>query len=294
CIFKTSKSTLIKAGFNEVLHILKQSERDLTKKLPDLKKQDKIELIEYIKEQHFTQAPPRYTDATIIKFLEENGIGRPSTYAPTITTLISRYYILRKSRQFIPTVLGKLVNKILTEHFPEIVNIDFTAKMEEDLDNIENGKLKGLDLLNNFYNPFKEKIDHVNANLQDHKKIFDEQTGETCEKCGRPMLKKLGRFGFFLACSGFPECRNSKAIPLADCPNPGCNGKIIPKRKSRSSKEFYGCTNFPECNFVTWFKPTEHKCPKCNKFLIEKNDKIHGEYKLCIDPECGYKQLIEN
>lgn len=294
CIFKISKSTMIKAGFNSVLAILKQTEGDASKKIPDLEKGEKVNFLDYVKEQHFTQAPPRYTDATIIKFLEDNGIGRPSTYAPTITILITRYYILRKSKQFIPTVLGKLVNKIITEQFPEIVNIDFTAKMEGDLDNIENGKINGVDLLRTFYGPFKEKINHVNENLQDHKKIFDEATGEVCEKCGKPMLKKLGRFGFFLACSGFPACRNSKAIPLADCPNPGCSGKIIPKRKSRSSKEFYGCTKFPECDFVSWFKPTEHKCPKCNKFLIEKTDKIHGEYKLCIDPECGYKQLIEN
>lgn len=298
-IFKTSKSTLIKAGFNLCLSKLKQTDEDeekedITKILPELKEGEKVELIEYKTDQHFTQPPPRYTDASLVKFLEENGIGRPSTYAPTISTLIDRFYVIRKSKQLVPTMLGKLVNKIVCENFPDIVDLKFTAKMEEDLDGIEKGETNGVELLKNFYSPFKEKVDLVYEKVQDHKKAFDEETGEKCEKCGRPMIKKLGRFGFFLACSGFPECKNSKAIPLADCPKDGCGGKIIAKRKSKGSREFYGCTNYPQCDFITWDKPTEHKCPKCSKFLVEKSDKIHGDYKVCIDPNCGHKQLIEN
>ena len=293
-IFKISKSILTKPGFNACLDKLKSKDKEKTIKMPDLKEGDKVELKEYIPEQHFTQPPPRYTDASIIKFLEEKGIGRPSTYAPTISTLLARYYAVRKARQLMPTVLGKLVNSIMVKEFSDVVNVDFTAKMEENLDEIANGKLNGVKLLDNFYTPFKKKIEDVTKNLADHKKMFDEPTDEICEKCGRQMVKKLGKYGFFIACPGFPECRNSKPIPLADCPVSGCNGKIVPKRKAKKGREFYGCTNYPECDFVSWDKPTEYKCPKCGKFIIEKSDKIRGTFKLCVDPECGYKQLEEH
>lgn len=291
-IFRVTKSDLIKPGFNACLDKLKTAKEKIIK-LPELKENDKVDLKEYIPLQHFTQPPPRYTDASIVKILEEKGIGRPSTYAPIITTLLSRFYIVRKVKQLVPTVLGKLVNSIMVKEFTDIVNIDFTAKMEEDLDKIAQGNLDGVKLLNDFYNPFKLKVKDVIENLEDHKKIFDEPTDEVCEKCGSPMIKKLGRYGFFLACSSFPECRNSKAIPLGDCPREGCDGKIISKKKKRRGREFYGCTNYPDCDFVTWDRPTEFKCPKCNKFLVEKTDKVHGTYKLCIDPQCGYKQIEE-
>lgn len=291
-IFRVTKSDITKPGFNVCLDKLK-SAKEKTIKLPQLKEKDKVDLKEYLPLQHFTQPPPRYTDASIIKILEEKGIGRPSTYAPIITTLLARFYVVRKARQLVPTVLGKLVNSIVVDKFSDIVDVDFTAKMEENLDQIASGSLDGVKLLSDFYNPFILKVKDVTENLQDHKKIFDEPTDQICEKCGSPMIKKLGRFGFFLACSGFPNCRNSKPIPLGDCPRQGCNGKIIPKRKKMRGREFYGCTNYPDCDFVTWDRPTEFKCPKCNKFLIEKTDKIHGTYKLCIDPECGYKQIEE-
>ena len=291
-IFRVTKSDLVKPGFNACLDKLKTA-KEKAIKLPDLKENDKVDLKEYIPLQHFTQPPPRYTDASIVKILEEKGIGRPSTYAPIISTLLSRFYVIRKAKQLVPTVLGKLVNSIMVKEFTDIVDIDFTAKMEEDLDKIAQGNLDGTKLLNDFYNPFIHKVKDVTENLADHKKIFDEPTDEVCEKCGRPMIKKLGRYGFFLACSGFPECRNSKPIPLADCPRDGCDGKIISKKKKIRGREFYGCTNYPDCDFVTWNKPSEFKCPKCNKFLVEKTDKIHGSYKECIDTECGYKQIEE-
>lgn len=293
-LFKVSVSVLVEEGFNKCLDKLKSKEKVKKVKLPPLKENEKLGLKEYLPSQHFTQAPPRYTDASIVKTLEERGIGRPSTYAPTISTLLTRYYAVRKSKQLIPTKLGRLVNTIIVEQFPDIVDIDFTAKMEANLDNIAHDKMDGTSVLDTFYKPFKIKVDDVTKNLEDHKTEFDEPTDEVCEKCGSPMVKKLGRYGFFLACSGFPKCRNSKPIPLADCPRDDCNGKIIPKRKKTRGKEFYGCSNYPDCDFVTWFKPTEFKCPQCNKFLIEKTDKIHGTYKLCIDENCGYKQLIEN
>ena len=230
----------------------------------------------------------------MIKILEEKGIGKPSTYAPTISTLLDRYYVVRKARQLIPTVLGKLVNSIIVAQFPDIVDVDFTAKMEENLDLIENGNLDEVKLLSDFYTPFMIKVKDVSTNLESHKKAFDEPTNEVCEKCGSPMVKKLGRFGYFLACSNFPNCRNAKPIPLADCPKPGCTGKVVPKRAKKRGREFYGCTNYPACDFISYYKPTEIKCPKCNKFLIEKSDKVHGTYKQCIDDACGYKQLEEH
>lgn len=294
-IFKISKSSIVNEGFNAVLHLLKSKEAAKRTTFPKLKEGDKVDLKEYLPQQHFTQPPPRFTDATIIKFLEEKGIGRPSTYAPIISTLIARYYITRKSRQLVPTVLGKLVNKIIKESFSDIVNTNFTANMEGNLDKIAHGEIDNIKLLSDFYIPFKQKIDLVSETLEDHKKMFDEETNEVCEKCGRPMIKKLGRYGFFLACSGFPECMNAKAIPLADCPEDGCDGKIISKRNKKRGREFYGCTNYPDCEFVTWDKPTEFKCPKCGKFLVEKTDKVHGTYKACVDAKnCGYKQLEEH
>jgi DNA topoisomerase I len=296
-LFKANQSKMVKEGFNAVLNLLKSKDsesEEKTTKLPPLKEGEDVQLKEYLPEQHFTQPPPRYTDATIVKFLEENGIGRPSTYSPTISTLLDRYYVVRKTRQLHPTVLGKLVNKIIVESFPEIVNIDFTAKMESNLDEVENNNKNSISLLQDFYSPFIIKVNEVSKNLADHKKIFDEETGENCEKCGKPMVKKLGKYGFFIACTGFPECRNAKPIPLADCPKEGCNGKVIARKKAKRGKEFYGCSNYPNCDFISWDKPTELKCPKCGKYLIEKNDKVHGTYKKCIDDNCGYKQLEEH
>ena len=291
--FRISKSTVKKQGYNAVLDVLKSKETDKSV-MPHLEKDEKLKFKEFIPAQHFTQPPPRYTDATIIKFLEENNIGRPSTYAPTISTLLDRYYAVRKAKQIMPTVLGTLVNKIICQSFPEIVNIDFTSDMENRLDKIENGQDSYNALLHEFWPPFIDKVNTVMETLEDHKITLDEQTDQVCEKCGRPMLKKLGKYGFFYACSGFPECRNAQAIPLGDCPREGCTGKIVPKKKSGRGKEFYGCTHYPECDFISWDKPTEFKCPKCGKYLIEKTDKIHGTYKLCVDPKCGYKQLEEH
>lgn len=291
--FKISNSATLKEGFNLCLNLLKSKETEKTVKVK-FELGEKVSFKQYLPEQHFTQAPPRYTDATIIKFLEENGIGRPSTYAPTISTLQDRYYVVRKSKQLIPTILGKLINKIITTSFPNIVDVDFTAKMEKDLDDVENGVTSDIKLLSDFYSPFIEKVEIAQKSLESHKKSFEEETGELCDKCGKPMVKKLGKYGFFLACSGFPECRNSKPIPLADCPRENCGGKIVGRKKAARGKEFYGCTNYPDCDFVTWTKPTEYSCPKCGKFLIEKNDKIHGTYKLCIDEKCGYKQIEEH
>lgn len=291
--FRITTSKMIFKGFNACLNLLKSKEVKSIK-IPELKKDEELQQKNLDAEQHFTQPQPRFTDASIIKFLEDNGIGRPSTYAPIISTLLDRYYVVKKSKQIEPTQLGKLVNNIIINSFSNIVNIDFTAKLENQLDEIANGKFDHQVMLHDFYEPFKHSLDEASKNLEDHKKVFDEETDEICDKCGSKMVKKLGKYGFFLACSNFPECRNAKTIPLADCPVDGCNGKIVPRKKGPRSKEFYGCTNYPECDFVIWSKPLEQKCPKCGKFLIEKNDKIHGSYKVCVDEKnCGYKLLEE-
>lgn len=293
--FKATQSKLIDRGYNACLNLLKNKELSAkVKRLPDFTENEEVQLKELFPQQHFTQPPARYTDASIIKFLEENGIGRPSTYAPTISTLQDRYYVTRKAKQLIPTVLGKLVNSLIVKSFPEIVNIDFTANLERQLDSVANGETERVKILRDFYTPFIKEVEEASENLESHKKVFDQETDMICEKCGSPMVKKLGKYGFFIACSAFPECRNSKPVPLADCPKEGCDGQVVPRKKSPRGKEFYGCTNYPECDFLIWDKPTEFKCPQCGKFLVEKTDKMHGTYKQCVDTECGYKQLKEH
>jgi DNA topoisomerase-1 len=268
--------------------------KDRKKTLPSLAAGEKLSCEEFIPEQHFTSGPARYTDASIVKTLEELGIGRPSTYAPIISVLLDRYYVVRKNKQLVATQLGRIISDILSTSFPEILDVGFTAEMEKKLDRIEENHEEWMSMLHDFYTPFKEKVDHVMESLESMKGILDEETEFTCEKCGQPMIKKLGRFGYFLACRGFPDCKNTRAVPLADCPRDGCSGKIIARRKAGGrGREFYGCTNYPACDFFTHFKPTEQKCPQCGKFLVEKSDKKRGTYKMCINPDCSYLHAEE-
>jgi DNA topoisomerase-1 len=253
---------------------------------PELKTGDSIKVENFHSEQHFTRGPARYTDATIIETLEEKGIGRPSTYAPIISVLQDRYYITRSNKQLVPTVLGKLINKMLVEYFPNVVDVDFTASIETRLDEVARDEVNWLEIIREFYDPFKDRVDEVGKTLESYKGSLDEKTDYVCDKCGRPMIKKLGRFGFFLACSGFPECRNTKSIPLAKCPK--CGGDIVARKTRGRGKEFYGCTNYPECDFISHFKPADIRCPKCGQFLVEKYDKKNGSHKACINPECDY------
>ncbi len=253
-----------------------------------------MEILHFHPEQHFTSGPARYTDATIIKALEEKGIGRPSTYAPIISVLLHRFYVVRKNRQLVATQLGRIINRLLSDSFPDLVNENFTAEMEKKLDDVAESKQQWVDLITAFYASFKPQVDHVMATLESVKGVRDEATDLTCEKCGRPMVKKLGRYGYFIACTGFPECRNTRAVPLADCPRPGCDGQIVARRKQGGrGREFYGCNNYPECDFVTHFTPTRLKCPQCGYFLVEKVDKQRGAYKSCINPECKYLHTQE-
>jgi DNA topoisomerase-1 len=237
--------------------------------------------------QHFTQGPSRYTDATIIKALEELGIGRPSTYAPTISTLLERYYVSRQSKQLAPTTLGRMISDILTEFFPEVIGAGFTAQMESLLDKVEDEKADWVQAMKEFYFPFKGKLDEVMSTLSSKKGQLDEATDILCERCGKPMVKKLGRFGFFLACSGFPGCKNTKSIPVAVCPK--CGGDIVERKNPKGKRKlFYGCNRYPACDFVTYDKPTDKLCPKCGWFLVEKSDRVSGSHKACINPSCDY------
>jgi DNA topoisomerase-1 len=219
--------------------------------------------------------------------MEDLGIGRPSTYAPTISVLLERFYVTRDARQLAPTTLGRMINDILVESFPEVVNTGFTAAMESKLDEVDEAKTGWVGFIGEFYSPFKKKIDTIMDSLSSYRGSLDEPTGETCPKCGKPMVKKLGRFGFFLACTGFPECRSTKSIPLAKCPK--CGGDVVPRRTVKGKgREFYGCDRYPECDFLTYDKPVGMPCPKCGWPLVEKADKKSAGRRLCINPDCDY------
>jgi len=281
---RAAGSRVLFDGFTVVDKTDKSKKTDL----PDLKEGDELTAKEIKPEQHFTTPPPRYNDATLVKFLEESGIGRPSTYASIINTLISRYYITRSGRQLLPTVLGKIVNDVVSVHFPSLVSIGFTADMEEKLDLIEESKFDWVNMLKDFYPPFKETVDKAEINIETMKGILDEPTDIICEKCGKIMMKKLGKYGFFLACSGFPECRNAKSLPLGKCPKSSCNGDVV-KRSSKKGRPFYACTNYPDCDFISREIPSQKSCPKCGKLLFTKNIKGRGQELHCLNENCDYK-----
>ncbi|MDR3276252.1 MAG: type I DNA topoisomerase [Treponema sp.] len=284
-IFRVSGTKVVVKGFYKVMKLL-ASKEEKGNPYPNLKMGDPVKMDAFRAEQHFTHGPSRFTDATIIKTLEEKGIGRPSTYAPIISVLLDRYYVTRSNKQLVPTILGKMISGMLSEYFPGVMDTAFTAAMETKLDEVEENQIKWPDMIREFWDPFKEQVDEVGKSLESFKGNLDEPTDQVCEKCGKSMVKKLGRFGFFLACSGFPECRNTRSIPLAKCPK--CGGDIVARKTRGRGKEFYGCTNYPECDFISHFKPTSQNCPKCDRFLVEKYDKRNGYYKSCINPECDY------
>ncbi|MBR1536914.1 MAG: type I DNA topoisomerase [Treponema sp.] len=293
-LFRVSASKLVEKGFYSVIKLL-SSKEDVTGNLPSLKKDEVLESSHsFYPEQHFTQGPARYSDASIVRTLEEKGIGRPSTYAPIISVLLDRYYVTRNNKQLMPTILGKMICKILVEAFPEVINEHFTAEVENTLDKVEQDEIVWNNMIRDFYGPFKKRCDEVETTVESVKGFLDEPTDKICDKCGKPMLKKLGRFGYFLACSGFPECHNTKSIPLAKCPKAGCDGEIVARKTRGRGKEFYGCTNYPKCDFISHFKPlSDQYCPKCGWFLVEKYDKKNGNYKSCINPECDYLHTAE-
>ncbi|MCM3003785.1 type I DNA topoisomerase [Priestia koreensis] len=237
--------------------------------------------------QHFTQPPPRYTEARLVKTLEELGIGRPSTFAPTLDTIQKRGYVSLDNKRFVPTELGEIVLELMVEFFPEIINVEFTANMETSLDEVEDGKIQWVKIIDDFYNDFEPRLDKAEKEMKEVE-IKDEPAGEDCELCGSPMVFKMGRYGKFMACSNFPECRNTKPIVKqigVKCPK--CEKGNIVERKSKKKRTFYGCDQFPECDFLSWDKPIARKCPKCDSLLVEKKQK-KGTQVSCIN--CDYKE----
>jgi len=286
-VFRVASSRVVEQGFYKVVKLGAAKEDRAEGSIPELRQGEELKVERFRPEQHFTQGPARFTDASIIKALEEQGIGRPSTYAPIISVLLERYYVTRENRQLAPTTLGRMISDILVESFPSVVNVGFTAGMEGKLDQVEEGKTDWVGMIRDFYGPFRKRVDEVMESLKSYRGTLDESTDIVCEKCGKPMVKKLGRFGFFLACTGFPECRNTRSIPLAKCPR--CGGDIVARRRAKGrGREFYGCTRYPECDFITYNKPTGSTCPKCGWFLVEKYDKKTGSHKACINPACDY------
>ncbi|HOP30774.1 MAG TPA: type I DNA topoisomerase [Spirochaetota bacterium] len=287
--FRANGNKVLFPGFTEVE---KQSKSEKAA-LPSLKEKELIEVSVINPEQHFTTPPPRYNDASLVKFLEESGIGRPSTYAPTIDTLQKRYYITRSGKQLIPTLLGKIVNNIMSNHFSSLVSVDFTAEMEGKLDRVESSEIDWVKMLEEFYSPFKDLVENAEHNIEEMKGVLDEETDYVCEKCGRKMIKKLGRFGFFLACSGFPECRSAKSLPLGKCPK--CDGDVVKRASTGGKGAFYGCSNYPACDFLTREVPSERNCPNCGKLLFVKKIKGRGEELNCLNPDCGFKvELLDD
>jgi DNA topoisomerase-1 len=280
-----SGTKVIEKGFFKVMKLL-ASKDEKGSAYPSLKIGEAVQFLAFHEEQHWTQGPSRFTDASIVKTLEEKGIGRPSTYAPIISVLLDRYYVTRSNKQLVPTILGRLINDMLSEYFADVVNTEFTASMESRLDTVEENRILWPDMIRDFYGPFKARVDEVGKTLESYKGSLHEETDHVCEKCGKPMIKKLGKFGYFLACSGFPECRNTKSIPLATCPK--CGGDVVARKTKGRGKEFYGCANYPDCDFLTHFKPLDQTCPKCGQFLVEKYDKQNGTHKACVNPDCDY------
>lgn len=255
--------------------------------LPDLEEGEVAYSKDIDEKQHFTQPPPRYTEARLVKTLEELGIGRPSTYAPTLDTIQKRGYVALDNKRFVPTELGEIVLELVLEFFPEILDVEFTAKMENDLDEVEDGNVQWVRVVDEFYSDFEKRLEHAEKEMREVE-IKDEPAGEDCEECGSPMVYKMGRYGKFMACSNFPDCRNTKPIVKeigVKCPK--CEEGNIVERKSKKKRTFYGCDRFPGCDFVSWDKPIARKCPKCENLLVEKKQK-KGTQVVCTS--CDYKE----
>jgi len=349
CLFRAQGSVMKFPGFTILYTEGKDKENGeengIGKTLPELREKEILKLISLTPDQHFTQPPPRFSEATLVKELEEKGIGRPSTYAAILSTIQDREYVKLDGGRFFPTELGTLVNEQLVMNFPKILDVEFTAMMENQLDQIEDGKLERLATLKEFYGPFEKDLEKAKTHMRDVKKeeiptdiICDkcgspmvikwgrkgqfiacsnypmckntsnftadengkitqaetEKTDLLCDKCGKPMVFKEGRFGRFLGCSGYPECKNTAAISLGvKCPEKDCGGNLTEKR-TRKGKAFFGCSNYPKCKFATWDRPVPEACPACGSpFLLEKFNRKKGRLKACPNKECGFQQAQE-
>ncbi|HKX17530.1 MAG TPA: type I DNA topoisomerase [bacterium] len=257
--------------------------------LPDLTAGEKLRLLGLDPQQHFTQPPPRYTEATLVRALEERGIGRPSTYAPIIETIKHRGYVELEDRRLYPTDLGMLVNALLVEHFPNVVDVEFTARMEENLDKVEEGAEDWVGLLAGFYGPFADELTKAEQEIQEVE-ITPEEIGEPCPRCGKPLVKRRGRYGEFIACSGYPECSYTRPVGIGvRCPTDG--GEVV-ERRTRKGRVFYGCANYPNCTYVSWDRPTGRMCPTCGSMLVAKRSRRGTPPTIvCSNKQCTYKEV---
>lgn len=291
-IFKASGYTVTFDGFTVLYEEGKDEETEQGGALPVLTADMPLKKKELDGNQHFTQPPPRFTEASLIKALEENGIGRPSTYAATISTITGREYIVRDGKALKPTELGEVTTQLMRERFPKIVNVKFTAQVEKDLDTVQSGEIDWKETLHTFYGDFDKTLKKAKEEMEGVKiQLKEDMTDIICEKCGRNMVVKMGRFGKFLACPGYPDCKNVKKFVVengSECPK--CGGKVIVK-KTKKGRVFYGCNEYPNCDFVSWDEPIQEKCPRCGKTLLKKKGKKPKVY--CVTPDCGYEKVEE-
>lgn len=290
--FRASGSTIEFDGFMKLYEYANEDDESSVM-LPELEENETLKVASLKGTQHFTQPAPRYTEASFVKLLEEKGIGRPSTYVPTISILLGRSYVIREKKNLIPTELGEIVNNIMSEYFNQIVDVDFTAAMERKLDDVEEGSENWTKIVEEFFSPLKVAIEKAEKEIS--KVVIEDKVSDVrCEKCGRMMVIKRGRYGEFLACPGYPECKNAKPIvEEIDVPCPEC-GKPIVIKKSKKGKKFYGCSGYPECKFVSWYEPVKEKCPKCDSYMVLKYSKTKGKFVQCSNGECDYKETVKD
>lgn len=288
CTFRATGSRLTFRGYT----LAYSSEEDESKDslLPELHEGEVCPLQKLDSKQNFTQPPSRYTEATLVRALEEKGIGRPSTYAPIISTIQDRRYVEKEGKALKPTELGIIVNKLMKENFPDIVDVEFTADLENKLDDIENGGKEWRRLMKDFYDPFEETLEEADKKIP-HVELPVKESDVVCEKCGRLMVYKDGRFGQFLACPGYPECRNTKpVVKYIETPCPKCGKRIVEKRSNKTKKTFYGCEGYPECDFVSWDMPIADKCEACGSMMVLRRLSNGNSYKKCSNPDCVKNQ----
>ncbi|MCH5298228.1 MAG: type I DNA topoisomerase [Ruminococcus sp.] len=293
-VFKASGYRVSFDGFTSLYVESKDVAEEKTSELPELENGMTVRKKEIVPNQHFTQAPPRYTEASLIRALEEHGIGRPSTYAATISTITNREYVKRESKTLVPTELGEAMVKLMKERFPNIVNVKFTAQMEQDLDTVEQGDVEWKALIDDFYKDFEKTLAEAKNEMNGVKiQLEEDKTDIICENCGRNMVIKVGRFGKFIACPGYPECKNvKKFVQKVGVKCPKCaDGDVIVKTTKRKTN-FYGCSNYPKCDFVSWYEPVDERCPQCGEILFKKKGK--KQVLFCQNKDCGYEKAVKN
>jgi DNA topoisomerase-1 len=292
--FRANWEIKVFAGYTAVYTVSADDDEKAAKiPVPAAKEGDECDCVELVPAQHFTQPPPRYTEASLVRALEDKGIGRPSTYAPTISTIIERGYVRREKKVLYPTELGEVVTRLMIDHFADIVNTEFTADIEEQLDRIADGNERWTKVLQDFYGPFKETLEKAEKEIE-KVEIKDRVSDVICEKCGANMVYKMGRFGTFLACPNYPECKNTKSIvETVDVPCPKCGHHLIKRRSKKGGRVFYGCEKYPECDFISFVLPAPENCPECGAYMIQKRSPSTNKtvYK-CTNKECGYKKEL--